>query len=105
MDGMVRAEGIVRTFGFHPGRLEMHKEEIGQMLAELPDVFKVSGGGGMSFLNACQTRDGEVWTGLQQTVDELVVLGIATGQATYLPEQRELWSAFPGGVPYVQVKA
>jgi hypothetical protein len=99
---MVPAEGIINVFGFHPGRLESHREEIGKMLRELPDPFMQSKGGGWSFLNACDRNDGEQWTGFHKTMDELFVLGIATGQAAYLLD-RDTWSAFPGGMPYVVV--
>jgi hypothetical protein len=97
------AEGIVRTVGFHPGRIEEHRQEIHDMLAELPDEFKTSGGGGMSFLNACIDKHGNQWTGLHLTQEQLVQLGIAIGEVEYcLP--REAWGAFPGGMPYFMVK-
>jgi hypothetical protein len=99
----VVAEGIAHTVGFNPERLESHRQEITDMLAELPDDFKVSGGGGYSFLNACLDRNGNQWTGLHQTMEQLVQLGIATNQVEYcLP--RDMWSAFPGGMPYFMVK-
>lgn len=97
------AEGIVHTVGFHPGRIEEHRQEIQDMLAELPDEFKASGGGGYSFLNACFDKHGNQWTGLHQTQEQLVQLGIAIGEVAYcLP--RDLWGVFPGGMPYFTVK-
>ncbi len=97
------AEGIVRTVGFHPGRIEGHRQEIHDMLAELPDEFKTSSGGGHSFLNACMDKHGNQWTGMHQTQEQLVQLGIAIGEVEYcLP--REMWSVFPGGAPYFMVK-
>ncbi|MCB9823315.1 hypothetical protein H6800_03520 [Candidatus Nomurabacteria bacterium] len=99
----VKAEGIMATVGFHPARLESHREEIEAMLAELPDAFFESRGGGMSFLNACLDRHGNQWTGLQQTMDQLFTLGIAIDKASFLLP-REMWNAFPGGMPYVVVK-
>jgi hypothetical protein len=101
-EGAVVAEGILRPFGFHPGRLAGHRAEIGRMLRELPGQFMESQGGGWSFLNACMDRHGVQWTGMHQAMDELFVLGIATGQAAYLLP-RDMWSAFPGGMPYVVV--
>jgi hypothetical protein len=93
------AEGIIHTVGFHRDRIEEYRQEIHDMLAELPDEFKASGGGGYSFLNACLDRYGNQWTGLHQTQEQLVLLGIAIGEVAYcLP--REMWSVFPGGVPY-----
>src|SRR4030042_2298665 len=60
----IKVEGIVRNIGFHPERLESHKAEIAAMLDELPDEFKESGGGGMSFLNACNDKHGNQGPGL-----------------------------------------
>ncbi len=96
----VVAEGITRNVGFHPDRLNGHKAEIEQMLDELPDGFKRSGGGGWSFLNACEDKHGNQWTGLHQTMEQLFQLGIAIGKAEYqLP--RDMWSTLPGGMPYL----
>ncbi len=52
----VVADGIMSSFGFHPGRLEENKPVIKELLNELPDTFMASGGGGMSFLNACMDK-------------------------------------------------
>jgi len=99
----IMAEGIVRTVGFHPGRIEEHRQEIHDMLAELPNEFKISGGGGMSFLNACMDKHGNQWTGMHLSQEQLIQLGIAIGEVEYcLP--REMWGAFPGGMPYFMVK-
>lgn len=98
----VRAEGTLYTVGFHPERLESHREEIVGMLDELPNEFKFDGGGGWSFLNACNDRHGNQWTGMHQTMDQLVTLGIAISKVAFqLP--RELWSVMPGGMPYFTV--
>ena len=98
----VKAPGILHNVGFHPGRLEWNKTEIEAMLDELPDTFKKSGGGGMSFLNACVDRHGEQWTGLHLTVEQLFMLGVAVGKAELLLP-RERWSMLPGGMPYYLV--
>jgi len=99
----VPAAGITTTnVGFHPGRIEEHKAEIANMLNELPDEFKESGGGGMSFLNACMDRHGNQWTGFHQTMEQLFLLGLATGKVTCLLP-RESWPALYGGMPYYAV--
>lgn len=98
----VKAEGIQMNVSFHPGRLENHRVEIEVMLEELPDEFKKSGGGGMSFLNACMDKHGEQWTGLHRTMEQLFLLGIAIGKVECLLP-KEMWSALPGGVPYYVV--
>lgn len=98
----IRVEGITRTFGFHRGRVREHTAEITALLAELSDEFQVQRGGGWTFLNACTDRHGRLWTGEQTVAEELFVLGIAAGKARWLMP-REMWEAFPGGVPYVAV--
>lgn len=98
----VKAEDIVRNVGFHPERLESHKAEIAAMLDELPDEFKESGGGGMSFLNACNDKHGNQWTGLHQRMEQLFQLGIGVGKVKSLMP-REMWGALPGGMPYYVV--
>jgi len=95
----VKAEGITSTVGFHPERLESHKTEIIAMLDELPDEFKESGGGGMSFLNACNDKHGNQWTGLHQRMEQLFQLGIGVNAAKCLMP-REMWAVLPGGMPY-----
>jgi hypothetical protein len=98
----VKAEGIVRNVGFHPERLTSHKEEISAMLDELGDEFKKSGGGGMSFLNACNDRHGNQWTGLHLRMEQLFQLGVGIGKVECLMP-RAMWSALPGGMPYYVV--
>ena len=51
-------EGILNKFGFHPDRLKYHAEEIAGLLNELPSEFQETKGGGWSFLNACNDKDG-----------------------------------------------
>lgn len=98
----VEAQGVMVHVGFHPGRLEEHKEEILAMLGELPDQFKASGGGGWTFLNACNDKHGNQWTGLHKVMDELFTLGIAIGKVKPNLE-REAWKMLPGGMPYYVV--
>lgn len=98
----IPAPGITCNVGFHPGRIEEHRAEIAAMLDELSDDFKESGGGGMSFLNACYDRNGRQWTGMHKTMEQLFQLGLAIGKVGYVLE-REFWSALPGGMPYLVV--
>ena len=51
-EGCVVAKGIMTTFGFHPGRLEEVREDVTEMLMELPPTF----GEGQSFLNAAEDK-------------------------------------------------
>jgi hypothetical protein len=97
----VVGEGVMQNFGFHPVRLESHKDEIKTLLHQLNDAFLVSKGGGWSFLQACVTKDGKHW-GEHMNVEQLMALGIATNQAKLLMP-RELWNIMPGGMPYFSV--
>jgi hypothetical protein len=94
-------QGVVGKFGFNPARLAEHKADIGEMLHDLPDQFHADKGQDWSFLQACMTRNGVQW-GEHRNIDELLCLGIATGQARIL-FPREVWNAFPGGMPYFVV--
>lgn len=96
-------QGIMHDFGFNRERLDSHAETIQSMLNELPDDFQEGKGGGMSFLNACMTRDGHQW-GEHSNMEQLFAIGIASGKVKLLLP-REMWGALPGGMPYYSVKA
>lgn len=101
-DGMINVEGIKANYAFSTSRIAEHADEIGALLAELPDEFHADKGGGWSFLNACNDRHDNQWTGLHSQMEKLFALGIAAGKARWsLP--RELWSACRGEMPYVTV--
>ena len=100
----ILAEGIIRKVNFHPQRLEAHKNDIISMLHQLPDNFHQDKGGGWTFLNACLNNNGEQWTGLHYTMEQLVLLGIAIDKVAF-PFPKDMWSALPGGVPYFVVKS
>lgn len=95
----IPVEGLVQNFGLHPQRLESHREEVKQLLAELPEQFKE----GWSFLNACDDRHGHQWTGEHQIMQELFVMAIGLKLAQYCAP-REMWAVLPGGMPYIQVR-
>ena len=101
-DDAVRVEGIVNDYGFHPERVRENADKISTLLAELPDEFQREKGGGWTFLNACLDKHGNQWTGLHQQQERLFALGIAAGKARWMLPRR-MWSAMPGGMPYVQV--
>jgi hypothetical protein len=90
---------IVSKIRLDKERLANHAELIAAMLLELPDQFRKSGGGGWSFLNACDDKHGNQWTGLHLRMSELFAMGQGIGMVEcQLP--RELWDALPGGMPY-----
>ena len=92
------AEGITCTFGFNVDKLATHKQEIIDLLNELPDSFKEKSGGGCSFLQACVDKNGNQW-GEHHSMEELFCLGIAIGKVENLLP-RDMWEMLPGGVPY-----
>ena len=100
-DGALVVEGIVQSFGFSREKISEHKKEIRALLDSMPKEFHKDTGVGMSFLNLCMTKNGVQW-GEHSDMEALVVLGIAAGMASYcLP--RPMWSALPGGMPYVVI--
>ena len=101
-ENAVIVDGLVHKFVLHPDRLASHKQEIADLLGELPDQFQPApaGGGGWTFLNACLDRGGRQW-GEHRDMEALFCLGIATGQAAWM--MREMADVMPGGVPYVVV--
>jgi hypothetical protein len=101
-ENMVKAEGILRDFGFHPTRLKEREDDIISMLSYLPDSFHEEKGGGWSFLNACNDKDGKQWANLHTTMEQLFVLGLAIGKVKNLIP-KEMWKNLYGGMPYYVV--
>jgi hypothetical protein len=97
----VKVSGVMRQFGFHKERLMSHQEDIMSMLLQLEREFLESGGGGMSFLRMCMTKDGVHWAE-HSRCDELICLGLGIGKVQIL--LRDLANTLPGGVPYILVK-
>lgn len=98
-EGALIVDGIVTNYGFNPLKIEANKEEIRSILNEMPPEFHANGGGGMSFLNLCMTKDGVHWAE-HPTMGSLVALAIAANLESYTMD-RSLWGILPGGVPYV----
>lgn len=99
-DKAVIGKGVMMDVGFNPDRLKENEGDIESMLDNLPDSFKSTGGGGMSFLNVCNDNDGKQWADLHQTMDQLVTLGNAIGILSFLLP-KEAWISLPGGMPYI----
>lgn len=95
-------EGIIRKFAFDAKTVEENKDQIVNLLNELPAPFMLREGGGWSFLMAANDKHGNQW-GEHQAIEELMCLGMAAGKVKYVFEERELWEAFPGGMPYFVV--
>lgn len=96
------SEGVNLKVGFHPDRIKQNKENIISMLDCLPDAFKSGKGGGWSFLNMIEDKNGVQWTSLHAEVDKLLTLGVAVDVMTFLMP-RDSWKLFPGGVPYLVI--
>lgn len=95
-------EGVVITAKFHPTRLKEYEPLINEMLLCLSDNFLQSRGGGWSFLNMCEDREGIQWADFHSTMDELVCLGLATKKLSFvLP--RDMWCVFAGQMPYIVI--
>lgn len=95
----VEVDAIVGMVRFDRTKLEAKRELITAMLLELPEQFRESAGGGWSFLQACDDRHGNQWTGFHRTMAMLFAMGQGLGLVKSLMP-RELWPALPGGVPY-----
>lgn len=95
----LKVQGVVNNYAFNPVKLAHNRAKIAALLDGLPENFKKEVGGGWSFLQAVENRDGEHWAE-HQTVGWLLVLGIATKQAAYILPDRNMWKIFPGNLPY-----
>jgi len=95
------ARGVRTHMGFNPRRIKEKKEEIRALLMELPHQFRESVGGGWSFLNACNDKDGNQW-GEHRDIDALMCLGLGVGLVR-LQLPRDVWGLLPGGLPYFVV--
>ena len=51
-------EAVQMTVGFNPERIKDKELLIDELLKELPTEFQKDGGGGMSFINMCNDKDG-----------------------------------------------
>lgn len=97
-----KGEGVVLRIGFHTERLQSHKQDVVDMLNCLKGTFKQSKGGGWSFLQMCEDKDGNQWTGEHRQMDKLVCLGAALDLVTLTPA--EMNAFLPGRMPYICIK-
>jgi len=99
----VEVEGVTGLHKLRKKALNDNKQQIIDMLRELPDPFMEHTGGGRTFLNGCMTKDQQdIWTGLQSNVEQLLLLGLGIGKIKYTI-QKEFWGILPGGVPYFMI--
>jgi hypothetical protein len=97
----VIVDGVVRSFGFHPDRLEQARPKVIEIIREVvEDPFFTDKGGGYTFLNLCQDRSGNQWAE-HPTMEVLCCLAIGLKLAKWCAP-REMWPMLPGGMPYIQ---
>ena len=92
-------EGIRGDVYFETTRLREKDNDVWELLNELSDDFKASGGGGTSLISGCADRHGHLWSGEQVVVEKLFLLGMGIKKVKYfLPSK--FWPTLAGGVPY-----
>lgn len=96
----VVVDGIIHRMKMLPSRIEEQKNKIQEILDEMPPEFHKSKGGGWSFLNLCNDRHGNQWTGMHALMEYVVILALASGMGKFLMP-RECWKSFPGEMPYI----
>ena len=99
MTNNIHVEGVQLNVLFNPDRIKKNQANISSMINQLNPTFRE----GWTFLNMCDTKDGNQWTDLQVRMDQLLTLGLAINKIEYLMP-REFWQALPGGVPYITIK-
>lgn len=98
-ENTVAVEGIRGKLGFHRERLEKHRQEVIDILKQMPPQFFKGHGYGYTFLALCETKDGVQW-GEHINVEQLCALAIGLNLGEWcLP--REAWPLMPGGMPYI----
>lgn len=97
----IEVDGIMNCPTFVRERVNRRRADIIDMLDQLPSGFHADGGGGWSFLQACDDRDGNQW-GEHPDMERLFLLGMALCVVHYLMP-REDWETLPGGMPYLVV--
>lgn len=97
----VIVKGIVNKVGFNPERLNIYRKRVVEMLEELPDSFHSNKGGGMSFLKMHEDKNGNQWTDSHKIMDELLCLGLGLNLMEFCIEDRDMWMALPGNMPYI----
>lgn len=95
--GCIKVDGVVATYLLKEDVLSKYKNDIIDMLHQLPDKFTEEHQG-YSFLEACMTKSEEHW-GEHRDIEALMVLGIGIKRVV-VPLPKEVWFILPGGVPY-----
>ena len=86
---------------FSQHRLDGHREDIHQLVNQLPDLFRKAGGG--SYAYSQLNRLGHRWTKFEPIQERLVQLGFAIGEIEFV-HPRKYWPALYQGRPLLFVK-
>jgi hypothetical protein len=98
-ENAIIVEGITRKFCFHPERLSKKKEEVKEILREIPPEFHENTGGGYMFQKLCMDKNNRQW-GEHVDMELLCCLAIGLNLGKWV-FPREIWKVLPGGLPYV----
>lgn len=100
-----RVEMVDYVFGVDMVKLKKHRQDVKDMLSQLPKEFfpvENGGGGGWSFLQAYDHTDDVQWTDVHLTMEALLIMGMALDMVKFMMP-REMWWLFPGNIPYIIV--
>lgn len=96
------AEGIFWSASFNKARLLEKEPKIHEILKELPVELQEGGGEGDSFLWIRKDKKGGTWTSSLRLMEQLLLLGLATGKIQYVLK-RKAWGIFKLGIPHIVV--
>lgn len=97
---VIPVNSVTGNFGFDPDKIEKYSEDIRDMISQLHPNFDEKNQG-YTFMNLpFKGENNEQW-GEQRNGDQLMALGLASGWMKLTLEDKLIWAALPGGVPYV----
>lgn len=97
---VIPVNSVTGNFGFDPDKIEKYSEDIHDMISQLHPNFDEKNQG-YTFMNLpFKGENNEQW-GEQRNGDQLMALGLASGWMKLTLEDKDIWAALPGGVPYV----
>jgi len=89
----ILGNGVGMTIGFHPERLKHYTGEITELLNDLPQGVKDENG--LSLVDTCFNKDGDIWNNDPETMDMLICLGMAAGKLKFdIPKEEWMIQEF-----------
>lgn len=100
----ITVAGFANDTIFSKSRVDEHKDTIIDMLADLPDHFKVSAGDriGASVMGVGFDKHGHEWTVLYVYKERLTQLGVAVGKVSYIVPKKD-WPLLKNGMPFILI--